>query len=255
MRPFWGSSLEAYLLQPYCGLLFEETRYAHTLTSLAADESPEFLSAAGKTLHRAFISSSHYQIDLILPFKQPFSCNNNKSFIPCSCVEINFRVHNTILRALFWKIWLPSFSEKVMSSDKRSSQNPLKQWRSPKIQSRFGFSMSEKLLHLFLINLLSHRGIVDRESLKVHSRVGLLTCVHNRMNYPIFDGKLWHCKTPVLWLWIIWHCLMWIVAKYWWAVGACGKYQSCQSCQRAHGKLRSKTRALQKCGIYIIFQL
>ena len=48
----------AVALRPiFCGLLFEEIRYAHTLTSFAADESPDFLSAAGKTLHRA--NSAH----------------------------------------------------------------------------------------------------------------------------------------------------------------------------------------------------
>ena len=74
---------------------------------------------------------------------------NKNSFIgvPCSCVENNLRVRKTFAMALFWKILLPSFLWKIMRLDKKSSQNPLKQLSSPKIQARFGFSMPKNHIY------------------------------------------------------------------------------------------------------------
>ena len=90
---------------------------------------PWFLCAAGKILHRA--QSAHPTTKLIYfcCLNLSFSCNtsnNNNNFIPPSCVEINFRVHDTFTRALFWKIWLkvPSFMEKSWDWTKKQPKPP-----------------------------------------------------------------------------------------------------------------------------------
>ena len=74
VRPFCRSGLEDKILRPYAAFCLKKLvkrLKAHTITTSTANESPDFLCAAVKILHRDLSDHPDYQIDIILAFQYP----------------------------------------------------------------------------------------------------------------------------------------------------------------------------------------